>query len=70
MEFLDSTKPHRKSGGSPTLAFTLAELSAVAPFRKSIGNQSSFPRYAGANLGTQRFAYEQTWTMALNTRSC
>ena len=41
MECDNATNLDRKSGGSPTLALALAELSAVAPLWESIGNQSS-----------------------------
>jgi hypothetical protein len=36
MEFDNATKLDRKSGGSPTIASVLAELSAVAPLWESI----------------------------------
>jgi hypothetical protein len=39
MKLLDSTKLHRKSGGSPTIAL-VAEVSAITPFWESIGNRS------------------------------
>jgi hypothetical protein len=42
MKFLDSTKPHRKSGGSPHHCFCPidAEVCAVAPLWESNGNKS------------------------------
>jgi len=41
IEFLDSTKLYRKSGGSPPLLLLWRPGSAVAPFWESIGNKSS-----------------------------
>ena len=40
MKFVETTKPYGKSGEAPPLFFALVELSAVAPFWESIGNQS------------------------------
>ena len=34
IRFVDPTRPYRKTGGSPTIAFALAGLSAAAPFRE------------------------------------
>jgi hypothetical protein len=49
MKFLDSTKPHRKPGGSPHRCFghSDAKVSAVAPLWENNGNQSSSSQVPG-----------------------
>jgi hypothetical protein len=51
MKFVETTKPYRKSGEAPPLFFALVELSALAPFWESIGNQSLLSQVRWANLG-------------------